>query len=173
VGVCLLSLIIHPNNILKFILRLDGSPFTRAFKNQIASLVISINTNGNPCSVSARIFTRIINTFIYLRFLNFCPFSSWSQELSFGDLSPTFSSSTLLELHVCLKYFTDCLYLLDGRFNQLRILHVNINFISSKLTFNNQVNSFDLNQLRLVHVTLSHRYVFALIITLKWKIAVS
>ncbi|CAF5159199.1 unnamed protein product, partial [Rotaria magnacalcarata] len=36
-------------------------------------------------------------------------------------------------------HFNDCLYLLDGRFNQLRILHINIAWIrrSSRVTINN------------------------------------
>ncbi|CAF0927994.1 unnamed protein product [Rotaria sordida] len=43
------------------------------------------------------------------------------------------------KLHVYLKNFNDCLYLLDGRFNQLRILHVNIDcIIISNLTINNK-----------------------------------
>ena len=40
--------------------------------------------------------------------------------------SPTIFSSTLLELHIKLVKFHDCLYLLDGRFNQLRKFHVDI-----------------------------------------------
>ncbi|CAF1417233.1 unnamed protein product [Rotaria sordida] len=120
----------------------NESLFTCMFKNQVLSLVISINANGSLNStenVYTRIFMRIITTFIYLQFLNFCPPSAWYQELSFGISSPNVSSSTLLELHVCLNHFTDCLYLLDGCFNELRILHVNINFISSSnLTIDNQ-----------------------------------
>ncbi|CAF3878103.1 unnamed protein product [Rotaria sp. Silwood1] len=120
----------------------DESLFTRMFKNQVSSIVISINANGSLSSredVYARIFIGIITTFSYLQFLNFCPSSAWYQELSFGISSPNVFSSTLLELHVCLSHFTDCLYLLDGRFNELRILHVVINFISSSnLTIDNQ-----------------------------------
>ncbi|CAF1432737.1 unnamed protein product [Rotaria sordida] len=94
----------------------DESLFTRMFKNQVSSLVISINANG---SLSSR--------------------EDVYAQLSFGISSPNVFSSTLLELHVCLSHFTDCLYLLDGRFNELRILHVNINFISSSnLTIDNQ-----------------------------------
>ncbi|CAF2158315.1 unnamed protein product, partial [Rotaria magnacalcarata] len=33
-------------------------------------------------------------------------------------------------LHVNVVHFTDCIYLLDGRFNKLRILHVNIHWIA-------------------------------------------
>ncbi|CAF0887525.1 unnamed protein product [Rotaria sordida] len=37
-----------------------------------------------------------------------------------------FTSSNLLELHVGVNYFTDILYLCDGRFNQLHTLYVNV-----------------------------------------------
>ncbi|CAF3857448.1 unnamed protein product [Rotaria sordida] len=54
-------------------------------------------------------------------------------------MSPsTVLSSNLLELHVHVLNFADCLYLLDGRFNQLHTFHVNISYISSNtLTINN------------------------------------
>ncbi|CAF3375804.1 unnamed protein product, partial [Rotaria sp. Silwood2] len=39
---------------------------------------------------------------------------------------PTIISLNLLELHICVNYFSDLLYLLDGRFNQLHTLYVNI-----------------------------------------------
>ncbi|CAM4803926.1 unnamed protein product [Rotaria magnacalcarata] len=56
--------------------------------------------------------------------------STFNQSLSFGFSSSTFMSSILVELHVNVVHFTDCLYLLDGRFNKLRILHVNIHWIA-------------------------------------------
>ncbi len=79
-----------------------------------------------------------------LQYLNFCPSSIFYQRLSFGVSPPTIISSTLLELRVCLHDFTDCLHLLDGRFNQLHTLHVYILFIfSSDTTINNEVDYFD------------------------------
>ncbi|CAF4303641.1 unnamed protein product, partial [Rotaria sordida] len=63
-------------------------------------------------------------------YLNFNPFSSYNKSLSFPNSSPTFISSNLLELHVSLGNFIDCLYILDGRVNQLRTFHVNISCIS-------------------------------------------
>ncbi len=60
----------------------------------------------------------------------------WYQRLSFNEF-PTVASSTLLELHVCLRYFDDCLYLLDGRFNQLHTFCVDLkHIVSSGLTIN-------------------------------------
>ncbi|CAF4618030.1 unnamed protein product [Rotaria sp. Silwood2] len=47
--------------------------------------------------------------------------------LCFDDpLPPTFRSSTLLKLNIRVQCFEDCLYLLDGRFNQLHTLYVDI-----------------------------------------------
>ncbi|CAF1516548.1 unnamed protein product [Rotaria sordida] len=45
------------------------------------------------------------------------------------------------ELHVTVNNFDDCLYLLDGHFNELRKFHVNISDIhSAQLTINNREN---------------------------------
>jgi hypothetical protein len=46
--------------------------------------------------------------------------------LSFENKLPTFLSSTLMELHINMDTLNDCLHLLDGRFNQLRVLYVYI-----------------------------------------------
>ncbi|CAF1460558.1 unnamed protein product [Rotaria sordida] len=52
-----------------------------------------------------------------------------------------FTLSTLLELHVSVTNFSDCLYLLDGRFNQLHTFYVNIAYTRfSRLTINNTEN---------------------------------
>ncbi len=45
-----------------------------------------------------------------------------SYEYSF----PIMCSLTLLELHVKVDSFDDCLYLLDGRFSQLQTFYVDI-----------------------------------------------
>jgi hypothetical protein len=84
----------------------------------------------------------LIRTFANLRYLNMGPNLFWFQYLSF-ETSPTINSSTLLELHVSLTSFWDCLYLLDGRFNQLRTLHVNLDCIHpSRLIIDNKVDHF-------------------------------
>ncbi|CAF1046126.1 unnamed protein product [Adineta steineri] len=66
-----------------------------------------------------------------LQYLNFGSSSTWywHTHLSFSNSPPICISSNLLELHISLSSFTDCLYMLDGRFNQLRIFHVNISSI--------------------------------------------
>ncbi|CAF3888150.1 unnamed protein product [Rotaria sp. Silwood1] len=79
--------------------------------------------------------------FANLQYLDFDSSSIYSQHLSFDIPPPIFISSTLLELHVNVTFFDDCLYLLDRRFNQLRVLHVKITWIrSSGLTINNTKN---------------------------------
>ncbi|CAM4782744.1 unnamed protein product [Rotaria magnacalcarata] len=107
----------------------DDTPLTNIFKSQISSLVIDVIENKKQSlieDVNAFIFTHIITIFSNLQYLNFCPSLFFYQYLSFDNSPPTVFSSTLLELRVCLENFTDCLYLLDGRFNQLRTLHVKI-----------------------------------------------
>ncbi|CAF3506245.1 unnamed protein product [Rotaria socialis] len=85
------------------------------------------------------LFPHILTTFTNLQYLSFGSSSFWYQQLSFNISSPTIISSTLLELYVCLNTFIDCLYLLDGRFNQLCKFYVKIEFITiSRLTINNK-----------------------------------
>ncbi|CAF3754481.1 unnamed protein product [Rotaria sp. Silwood1] len=115
------------------------------FKNQILSLVIHVNQNGyrsDKEEMNTFILTHIITMLINLKYLNFAPSSISYQELSFHYSPPPIFSSNLLELHVSLGNYTDCLYLLDGRFNQLHTLHVNIGTLSSHLEIDNGVDYF-------------------------------
>ena len=117
------------------------------FKNQILSLVIDINTNAEQKQtryVNEVFFTHIITTFPNLRSLEIGRSRTWFQHISFQISSPTVISSTLLKLKVCLESFSDCLYLLDGRFNQLHTLDVHIvSIFTPRQTINNKVNNFD------------------------------
>ncbi|CAF4209205.1 unnamed protein product [Rotaria magnacalcarata] len=71
--------------------------------------------------------------------LIFCPSLLGHQRLSFDTTPLTIISTNLLKLHVYLDAFTDCLYLLDGRFNQLHTFYANISVIhSSNLSINNK-----------------------------------
>ncbi|CAF1492795.1 unnamed protein product [Rotaria sordida] len=120
---------------------IDDTTFIHVNKGQISSLVIDINKNKKQIlvlNVSGIVFAHIFTMFINLQYLNFGPSSISYQQLTF-DMSPsTVLSSNLLELHVHVLNFADCLYLLDGRFNQLHTFHVNISYISSNtLTINN------------------------------------
>ncbi|CAF2603442.1 unnamed protein product [Rotaria sp. Silwood2] len=82
--------------------------------------------------------------------LNFQASSIYFQQILFDILpqKPIFSS-TLLKLHVNLENFNDCLYLLNGRFNQLRTFHVNISTIRSHRTIDNNKKLFNLKSFSL------------------------
>lgn len=108
---------------------LDESLFPTTLRNQIFSLVLHINQTKSQFQWrehSTLIFVHIITQFTNLRCLNYAPNSTCCQQLSFVISRPSFTSSNLLELYVNVHAFQDCLALLDGRFNQLRTLHVNI-----------------------------------------------
>jgi hypothetical protein len=116
-------------------------------KNKILSFVIDISGNKKERieieDLMINVFTHILTMFINLEYLQLGPSLDWHQQLSFHISHPTISSSILLELHVYVASFTDCLYLLDGRFPQLHTFHVKISEISSNtLTINNKVNYF-------------------------------
>ncbi len=118
-------------------------------KNEMLGLVIDvtkyerIGPTDDVNIVSTRIFTHIFTMCSNLQYLNFCPSLIWYQRLLFDNPSPTINCSTLLELHISLSGFIDCLYILDGRFNKLHTFHVDIEDISSSnLTNNNQVDYF-------------------------------
>jgi hypothetical protein len=82
-------------------------------------------------------------TFSNLQYLNFCVSSIWNNRLSLADPYPGINSSTLLELHIRLFSFSNCLYILDGRFNKLHTLHVDVMYISPSHSRNhNQVDYF-------------------------------
>ncbi|CAF1975259.1 unnamed protein product [Rotaria magnacalcarata] len=86
-----------------------------------------------------QLYLHIFTTFTNLQYLNFGPSLLYHQRLSFSTSPLTIISTNLLNLHVYLENFNDCLYLLDGRFNQLYTLSANISFIcASPLTINNK-----------------------------------
>ena len=116
----------------------------RTLKNQIVALDIDINTNDKRsfrADYNAIVFAHILTTFTNLQYLKFGPSLLCHQRLSFCTPLLTVISTTLLELHVCFDTFHDCLYLLDGRLNQLHTLYANIAFIlPSSLPIKNEVN---------------------------------
>jgi hypothetical protein len=116
-------------------------------KNQILSLIICIRQNRKQTSIKDEntiMFTNLFTMFTNLQYLNFDSSSIDHQYISFEISPPIFISSTLFELHVSVPSFNDCLYLLDGRFDQLRAFYVNISWIhcSSRLRSNNTVDCF-------------------------------
>ena len=122
---------------------LDQTLFPATLRDPIFSLVIHINQCESQLQwrePSTSIFVHIVTAFTNLRCLNYAPNLTRYQELSFDISTRPFSSSNLLELHVNLERFNDCLDLLDGRFNQLRTLHVKISSVApSRQPKQNQV----------------------------------
>ena len=91
--------------------------------------------------VTRTIFANIFTSFINLQCLNFLSSSTEYVHLSFDGKPPNVLSSVLTELHINLGDFDDCLYLLDGYFNQLRVLNVAIDSITySSVIINNSVS---------------------------------
>ncbi len=79
--------------------------------------------------INVLIFTKIFVAFPNLRCLKFNPSSSLHDALLLRltratGIYPTSIYSTLIELHVSLSIIEDFIYLLDGPFDQLRILYV-------------------------------------------------
>jgi hypothetical protein len=92
----------------------------------------------------AKIFLNILLIFTNIRHLKFyssaCTGTSY---ISFANQFPTFSSSTLIELHMNVYRLDDCLFLIDGRLNQLRILFLTTFYIFPLESTNiNKVNYF-------------------------------
>ncbi|CAF2774806.1 unnamed protein product [Rotaria sp. Silwood2] len=105
----------------------DETSLMHRFKNQILSVVIeTIGIQGRSINLDTLIFTHIFNMFTNLQYLNYYPSFLCYQRVSFRSSPPTVFSSTLLELRVKVLYVADCLYLLDGRFNQLQTFYVYI-----------------------------------------------
>ncbi|CAM4803619.1 unnamed protein product [Rotaria magnacalcarata] len=123
---------------------IDENALTDLFKNKILSLTLNVNVNKKANDeefFNGIIFERIITIFTNLQYLNFCPSSIWYSRISLKGFTANLASTTLLELHVTLNNFNGCLYLLDGRFNQLHTLYVYVADIqSSRQTINNMEN---------------------------------
>jgi hypothetical protein len=113
---------------------LDETPLIDFFQNKISSLVIEFYQHKKSNSTeedNGDVFACILSVCSKLRYLHFGQSSHWYQKLCF-KVPPTIFSSSLLELHVHLERFMDCLYLLDGRFDQLQRLSVKIDWIFSR-----------------------------------------
>ncbi|CAF2368097.1 unnamed protein product [Rotaria sp. Silwood2] len=130
---------------------LNETSLMHKYKHQISSLMIkTINKRDISVDIDTLIFTHIFNMFTNLQYLNLNPFLC-DQRTSFVYSPLTVFSSTLLELHVKVNFINDCLYLLDGCFNQLRTFCVDIVFsiprspikinkIRSTILLNNQTD---------------------------------
>ncbi|CAF1019815.1 unnamed protein product [Rotaria sordida] len=127
------------------------------FKDQITTLILTIDNNNNDdyeemLLSATNIFDYIFTVFTNLIHLIFYESSFKNRvPLYFADPpSHTFRSSTLLRLNVRLESFNDCLYLLDGRFNQLHTLYVDLTHIQRSNKIQNQG---DLSNLKYFHLS--------------------
>ncbi|CAF4101490.1 unnamed protein product, partial [Rotaria sordida] len=109
----------------------DETLSSNTFKNQITKLLITINKNDdydemllsvvNIYDYIFSVFTHLIVVALYELSYKDCV------RLNFDDsLHPNICSSTLLQLNIKVQCFNDCLYLLDGRFNQLHTFYVDL-----------------------------------------------
>jgi len=111
---------------------LDKNIFNHIYRYQISTFAITFTMlkNSDLIPTYAFIFTQILTNLTNLKSLKFHPYSNNFDALYFGNSPPTVISSTLLELYVRVKHFSDCLYLLDGRFHQLRAFYVTTSMAS-------------------------------------------
>jgi hypothetical protein len=106
---------------------LDKSLSSGIFKNQITTLLIEIDPNQNDPSTMEIICNRIFTVFSNLTHLTFYDASYRNIVRLILDFPPPmFSSSTLLVLKIKVQNIAECLYLLDGRFNQLHTLQIDL-----------------------------------------------
>lgn len=114
---------------------------------------MTLNLNGKRidddkyCLMSAlaNLFSNVLLLFANLLHLKFYSVDNKypGDYFSLTDRTLRFSSATLVELHVNVYRFDDCLYLLDGRLPQLQTLFVQVCQINSfyPITIRNKVNS--------------------------------
>ncbi|UJR12716.1 hypothetical protein I4U23_016890 [Adineta vaga] len=123
-----------------FILRYftNNSPLIKIFKNNIKYLLLTINRKQFPSSLTAidkgkNILLPLFHTFTNLLELDFNENDiEYRPFISISGLSSSIcSSSTLINLSITIKFFDDCLSLLDGRFPNLQKLSVVIEKITN------------------------------------------
>ncbi|CAM4949990.1 unnamed protein product [Rotaria socialis] len=108
-------------------------------KNQITTLIISIDPDKNERSTMINICYYVFNVFINLTHLTFYDAAHQNNaRLLFDVPFPTFSSSSLLVLKIKVQTFDVCLYILDGRFEQLHTLDIELANILSPSEIENQ-----------------------------------
>ena len=106
---------------------LDERLSASIFKNQITTLIISIDTNKKKLYAMKNICNYIFTVFINLTHLIFYDASYTNYVRLLFDIPPaSFSSSSLLVLNIKVQSFHMCLYLLDGRFSQLHTFYIEL-----------------------------------------------
>jgi hypothetical protein len=115
---------------------LEDTHFDRIFKNQITTLTIILaeyKIHASTSDVMDTVCSHVLIKFRNLACLKFHPYSdiyvNCIERLSFTTREIPFFSPNLLKLHINVKFFSDCLYLLDGRFEQLHTLEVYVHYL--------------------------------------------
>jgi hypothetical protein len=129
---------------------LGKSSILDVFKKQIVSFVIAFDETDRYCikRQTTNIFKNILIMFTNLQYLNYKPSPLACQYISLDVRPQTFiSCPSLLELYINLKYFRDCLYLLNSNFNNLSKLYLNILTINSIETMDIKVTWFMFKQI--------------------------
>ncbi|CAF1512487.1 unnamed protein product [Adineta ricciae] len=97
------------------------------FQNQITSLVIGIDPEKKNWTIVENICNNLFPVMNHLIDLTFCELSYKTLVRLLIDVpSPKFSSSTLLTLNIKAQTFNDCLYIPDGRFQNLQSLSIDL-----------------------------------------------
>ena len=97
-------------------------------------MIITITKNqiiGSTSDIINTVCTYVLTMCTNLLCLKFHPYFDiyvdLSERLSFESKEYSrLCSSSLIELHINVDDFTDCLYLLDGRLERLRIFYVDV-----------------------------------------------
>lgn len=117
---------------------LEETSFIRICNEQISHAVVTVVDKVKSASltlsdVATNLYLPIFNRLKSVTHLEFVIKDSFQYPpLSLEDLPPTACfSSTLVHLSIKLMDFEDCLFLLDGRLNQLHTLNVEIHRICS------------------------------------------
>ncbi|CAF4192963.1 unnamed protein product [Adineta steineri] len=132
--------------------------------HQITHLNIDIQTDEIPILLSKTsldIFTMILSLCQRLTYLNFCQvFSYRNSFISIYKLPQTSCSySTLIELKINVATFNDCLCLLDGRFDSLSKLTINVRNIKyERKEINNKTKLSKLKYFSLASINSVHRF---------------
>ena len=99
-----------------------------------SDITLSVNgnityENGPIMFQRALLFTQILNMFTNVRHLKFYQSTYRTNgHARFTNITLEFCSN-LIELHIHVRYFDDCLRLLDGRLSQLRRFFVSVHRI--------------------------------------------
>ena len=107
----------------------DESSLIQRFKHHILSLQITGEENPKERSVMMMrgdLFVYVFKVFTHIQRLKFFPDPPKLYAHAYFNDRPSISSSTLVELHINTFFFDHCLYLLDGGFDQLHTLIVNV-----------------------------------------------